>query len=169
VDVEHGLTRVRPGVDHHAVTTLQNPLFSGQLPGGQKECPHELGVGLLEVGDTREMSPGNDENVGRRLRVNVPEGEELGGLQDDIRRDLTLRDATEKTTGVGQEGPAFLPMRVRYPETGSALRSSCPRANQGITRFFGSRPRAGQRTMTIDALGSNPSRPLEPLACPDAP
>jgi hypothetical protein len=132
VDVEYGLTRVRSGVDHHAVATLQKPLFPSQLPGSQEEGPHELGVGLLKVRDTREMLPGDDENVGRRLRVNVPKGKEIGGLEDDLRRDVTLRDATEKTFGVGQEEPAFLPKRVRFSETGSALPLSSPRANPGI-------------------------------------
>src|SRR6266545_4880502 len=93
VQVKHRLPAVGVRVHHHAITSHRDPFLVRQLAREAQHFPEELRVfGLVERGDVRRR---DDQQVRRRLRVQVREGEQPIPPLHDLRRHLPRRDLAE--------------------------------------------------------------------------
>jgi hypothetical protein len=94
MDVEDFLASVGPAVQDESVSSLVDLLFLGE-PGGHPDHAAERRlIRLGHVGDSRNRFVGDDEDVGRRLGLDIPKRghqliliDELGGNfpSDDLR------------------------------------------------------------------------------------
>src|SRR5258708_1138475 len=95
VHVEDGLTGLRAGVEHHPVAGLGDALGGGDLVCLEQQRGQEFRVGGGQRGDIAMVDPGDHENVGGRLRVDVPEGQCAPGLPHHLGRDVPSDDLAE--------------------------------------------------------------------------
>ena len=79
MEVLHGLSAVRAGIDHQAIASVQ-VLCPGDLAGFGDEGAEETGVCRERVGVGGDVPFGDDEHVDGRLRVDVREGEDFAGF-----------------------------------------------------------------------------------------
>lgn len=105
MDVEDGLACGGARVHNHSVPVLGDPLFSGQIFCHEEHFPHEIGVALSEFAHRCDVLPGDEEDVGGSLRMEVPECHHLRVGVNQICRDLSLGNAAEKAIGIGQGVP----------------------------------------------------------------
>ncbi len=107
MDVEDLLARVGPAVQDEPVSRLVDSLFLSE-PGSHPDHATKRGlVRLGHVGDGRNGLIGDNENVGRRLRLDIPTSRHQFVLIDKIGGDFASDDLRE--------------YRVRHAEHRSAL------------------------------------------------
>lgn len=92
-----GLAAVFSGVDHCAITGGE-PLGAGDSSRGPEKMTEQLAVLSVCLGDGRNVLAGNEEDVHRRLRLNVRERVTLVVLIDRFRRNTPVEDAAKETT-----------------------------------------------------------------------
>ena len=95
VDVGNRLEGVATGIEDDPVPVLLQP----QLPGGSgdpvDQTPHDRGVVGGRLRDACHPREGNNEDVNRRLRVDVPECDHVVIAKDDIRLGIAGDDLVE--------------------------------------------------------------------------
>src|SRR6185503_2521587 len=84
-------------VDDHAETGVGNPLLPGQARGDLKNLADNRVVVGLDVEHARDMLARNDENVHRRLWLDIPEGNDAIVLVEDTRVDLSFHQGAKQT------------------------------------------------------------------------
>jgi len=77
MQVAHRLSPVLPAVDDETVASAVQPLIRCDTGCGENEFPGQIPVGILQFGQPGDVASGNDQDVGRRLGVDVPESQEL--------------------------------------------------------------------------------------------
>ena len=82
-------------VQHQAESPLGDALLPGDVVRHQEEVSEESIITLACIKERREMPAGNNQDVDRRLRVDVLEGYGVIVLVDDLGRKLPLGDLTE--------------------------------------------------------------------------
>jgi len=100
MEVEDGLSGAGADVEDGAVSVFDVPL-AGDLRGDEVAAANDFCVGDLGLFQTRKMFPGNDENMGGRLRMNIFEGEHVIVFVNLFRGKLAADDAAEKAIGAG--------------------------------------------------------------------
>jgi hypothetical protein len=98
VDMQMGDSFAAVGavVDDKAVAGVGYVFAAGYFGGGEQEVAEEaliIGLGSSDAGDGFFR---NDEDVNRRLRGDVAEGEALVVFEDDVGRDFVGNDFFEK-------------------------------------------------------------------------
>ena len=71
-------------------------LVGGDLPAETDQRGHGLRGPIGQLGGVRGVQARDDEDVERRLGVEVAERDGVVGLRDDLGRDLPRHDATEQ-------------------------------------------------------------------------
>jgi len=71
------------------------------LRGGDMTAPYDFGIVSLGFLQSSEMTLWNDEDVRRRLRVDVVKREDMVIFVDFLGRNLAANDAAEKTVWIG--------------------------------------------------------------------
>ena len=99
VDMKHHLTTIRVHIEHRAVTRFMDPPIPRDLAGCVYHVSHQEILLRREVIQCCDVGLGCDENMDRRLRVDVLEGVDTVVLIHFRRRNLPLDDPAEKTVG----------------------------------------------------------------------
>lgn len=97
VEVLHGLAAILAGVGYDAVSAGECAV--GKRGGGVGEVAEHLDGGLLDIG---EVLPGDDEQMGGGLRVDVGEGDAFVVFVDGLDGDLAGGDFAEKAVWIGR-------------------------------------------------------------------
>src|SRR5262249_362400 len=95
VQVRHGLAGTFLAVQNETVAIIQAELL-GQLGRDNVQVAEQLGVGLGDLVVRGDDLARDDEHVGRRLCIDVAEGEAAVVLVNDLGRDLLVDDLLEK-------------------------------------------------------------------------
>jgi hypothetical protein len=97
VEVEMEDCLARLGAVIHHQPALLRAVFPGELSADADDLADERFVFACNRGRAAEMFLGNDQEMSRRLRRDVPEGEDLIILIQFAGRDFTVDDPAEKT------------------------------------------------------------------------
>ena len=89
MDVEHGLTGGGVTVEHRAVSAFGESALGGDCSRTADHRTHEGIVAALDVVHRRDVFARNDEDVHRRLRIDVVEGDKAVVFIDFRRWNLT--------------------------------------------------------------------------------
>ena len=105
VEVKDDLPAFAVAVQYQAEAPLGDTLLSGDAVRHQEEVPKESIITLACIKERREMPAGNNQDVDRRLRVDVLEGHRFFVLVDDLGGMLPLGDLTKETGLHAQPSP----------------------------------------------------------------
>ena len=72
MQVGHRLTGIVPVVDHEPVARFRNTEAPAQIPSHRKEVSNERCIGIFYALDRHYRLARNDEDMNRRLRIDVP-------------------------------------------------------------------------------------------------
>src|SRR5579864_565793 len=100
VQVKDGLSGAGANVEDGAVSLLDLAL-SGDHGGGQMAAADDFGVTAFRFFQSCKMAFGDDEHMGRRLRINVFKREDVFIFENSFRRNLAANDAAEEAIGIG--------------------------------------------------------------------
>ena len=100
MEVEDGLSGAGSDVQDGAVSVLDIAL-AGDVGGGQMAAADDFSVRTFRFFQSGEMTFGDDEHMGRRLRINVFKGEDVFIFEDFLRRNLAANNAAEEAIGIG--------------------------------------------------------------------
>lgn len=95
VQMRHGFASVRAVVDHQPVAAFQIQ-FLRNLGGFEQQMAEQLVVVRRGLGDARHALFRENQNMHRRLRGDVADGEDQIVLINDVRRDFARGDFLEK-------------------------------------------------------------------------
>jgi hypothetical protein len=102
VKVVHGLPAVRACVEHNAIAAVE--------PGGArdfgrlgKQVAQQRRLRRSGLRQRRDVLPGNDQQMGRRLGPKIGEAEAQLVLEDALGRDTAGNDLAEETIGAHTE------------------------------------------------------------------
>lgn len=91
-----------PGIEHCPVPRLRHPLLPCDVRRQVEDCPKDPSiVSRLEGGD---VSLGDDQDMHRRLRIGIAEGERLVALRHFLGRDLASDDTAKDAIAHGHHG-----------------------------------------------------------------
>src|SRR5215208_6478571 len=125
VDVKDCLPRISIRIHHRSVARIRNTFSLGDLRGEERQATDQLGVAHLV--ERFNVLARNDDDVGRRLWIDVVEGHAMIGLGDQFRGDFLPNDSAEKTF-IGHASPRSLQIhRADYCDSSnsSRLESKC--------------------------------------------
>src|SRR5574337_911805 len=88
----HRLSAVAITIDHQAEAPLRNPDLLRDAVCHQQEVPQQPIISLGRIEDGREVLAGNNENMDRRLRVDIFEGDGLLVLIYNFTRTFPVDD-----------------------------------------------------------------------------
>jgi len=94
VKMVHRLTGGSPAVRHDPKTLVQF-LFVSQIPRHLLDAPEDLDVVIRGGRQPRNVLSGYDQNMGRRLGVDVPKSDDVAVLEDDLGGYFLPDDLTE--------------------------------------------------------------------------
>ena len=86
VQMQHGLAAKVVTVDDQTITVFGKSLRLGIAGGGEHQLADEGGIRLLECVQRADRSTRDEQDMGRRLRIDIAEGKYFVVLVDDIRR-----------------------------------------------------------------------------------
>jgi hypothetical protein len=92
VEVGDGLAAVRAVVNHHAESALRETEAGGDLRGGEKEMAEDGLIPGFRLADAGDGFVGHNQDVKRRLRGNIAEGEAMLVAVNHIGGDLPVAD-----------------------------------------------------------------------------
>src|SRR5437879_9718873 len=125
MEVGNGLTAVASHVGHQTVAGVRLSLVVGDRLGDVEETSPEVVLRRGQLGGADDVLAGEDEHVGRRLGVDVAEGDDLVvGVHDRSRDGPGGDPAEEAVIGHGSRRVA----RSTSPSTASTTTSSSPPA-----------------------------------------
>jgi hypothetical protein len=92
VNMKNALSRASATVDYYAEPFFGNPLIFGQLIGHRKNVADKAFIFLLQVEERCDMLSWHDQEMDRRLRVNVLKRYNGIVLIDDVPFDVAFND-----------------------------------------------------------------------------
>lgn len=90
-----GLSSVLAGV-HYGPVSAGQPFGASYLGGRPKQVPHHCAVILIGLGHGRNVLARNNENMDRRLRLDIRKRVTLVILVNGFGRDASINDPAEK-------------------------------------------------------------------------
>src|SRR5450432_3363291 len=81
-------------IDDHTISGLGDSLALRQLRRQPRHLTDDQRI--LHIGERRDVRARNDDDVRRRLRIDVAEGDALRRLRDELRGNLAADDAAEE-------------------------------------------------------------------------
>ena len=100
--MEDRLAAVAVAIGHHPVSVPGKALLTSDARGRQIDLAHQFGRGLVEVGDGLDVLVGNDENVGRRGRIDVANYEQTAVIAQFFGGNFTVAYLAEQAVTHGQ-------------------------------------------------------------------
>jgi hypothetical protein len=100
VQVKDGLSSAGANVEDGAVALLDLAL-AGDRGSGQMAAADDFGVAAFRFFQSCKMPFGNNQDVCRRLRINVFKREDVFIFVNFFRRNLAANDAAEEAIGIG--------------------------------------------------------------------
>jgi hypothetical protein len=97
MEMVDGLTAFHAGVRHDAVT-LGEAFFAGDLRCDPEQMAEQVALAFAGLMDRANVFAGDDEDVDRRLRIDVGKGVDAIVLKDSGRRDFAPSDLAEDAT-----------------------------------------------------------------------
>jgi hypothetical protein len=115
VNVIYGLTAITAAIHNEPVARVRNPEVCRDPFCGKKQVAHRLCVFRFQLIDAADVSAWHNQDMHRRLRVDIPEGSYRIILEDKIRRDLPVRDSAEDAVVLHDVSMAYwtAPRRLR--------------------------------------------------------
>src|SRR6267143_5122746 len=90
MQVKNRLTTIRVRIHHHPISLVVDPRVFREVAREREQSAEQIGVfGVVQRAD---VSGRDDEQMRRRLGIQVPESEHVAFALDDSRRDLPRRD-----------------------------------------------------------------------------
>ncbi len=83
-------------VDDDTITCFFNALAPGYGSRREHQVPEKHGVFFSGLAKTRDDRSRDDQDMNRRLRIDIPDGHALVVLVNDLRRDLPVDDTLKK-------------------------------------------------------------------------
>jgi len=77
MEMENGLPTIRTCIHHHPIAPLVQAKLSRHLPNGRHQAIHQPGRRASEFIQRGKMRTGNNQDMDRRLGIQVPEGHNL--------------------------------------------------------------------------------------------
>ncbi len=152
VDVKHRLPRAFAVVDDEAVAVGVEAEVVGEGGGADEGFAHRHCVGFGEVVERGDVASRDDEDVRRRLRVDVVEGDRVGVFEDFLRGDLAVGDAAEQAVSVaGHAGIIRLRAECRRGRQGRRRRCTRDRVRSHARRLPGRSRLRGSRCRSAPA------------------
>lgn len=74
---------IRPGIGDHAVSTAEG-LPAGQPPHDLEELQEDILMRRIQIGDRCDVLARDDQHMGRRLGVDIPERHHSIGTVDEV-------------------------------------------------------------------------------------
>src|SRR3989442_2740266 len=108
--MKYGLTPIWIRVHDHPIALFLDPRISREI-AREREQPAEQ-IGVLGVVERADVCRRNDEQMRRRLGIQVSEGEHVVFALDDCRRDLTRRDLAKHTVRHSRPPPPPSTFRI---------------------------------------------------------
>ena len=96
------LSGVRPVVGDDPVAAVMEPGIGGDARGQSERVRRDVPITATHFSQGREVLSRHDEHVHWRLRVKVTEGDVVLALGDELRTELTARDAAKDAIGDGR-------------------------------------------------------------------
>jgi hypothetical protein len=112
--MEDVLPGIAGRIEDDPVAGLGDALLAGRPASRKEKLPEEALRAFGGLIERSEVGLGDDENVDRRLRPEVVEGEDALGLEEDFRRDLPADDAAEDAAG-GRRGDHAVTLSIEAP------------------------------------------------------
>lgn len=114
--MENGLARPGSTVNDYPESILRNTLIPRQLIGRSKNITDKSFVFLLQVEERRYVFARHDQEMNRRLRIDVLKSHNGVILIDNVSFDLAFNDAAKKTVAHGTHLPITGFTLSRYPQ-----------------------------------------------------
>src|SRR5579862_8036647 len=128
MQVIYGLSAIRQCVDHCAIAVVREAFLTGDSSRGVRETGDDRRV--IQRVQVRDMPLWNDQDVLRRLRIDIAKRQRVGGLVDDLRWDLFANDLAEQTGGFVAHSRARTRPRATMPAVSN--RRVCAPTDTGI-------------------------------------
>jgi hypothetical protein len=97
MQVKNSLARVSSWIDDHTEAIFGNTLLARQFCDHEENLTHNNLIVRLQIQNRGDMLARNDQDMDRRLRTNVPEGDYGFVSVNDIPFNSAFNNATEKT------------------------------------------------------------------------
>ena len=97
VQVIDRLAALAVTIDHQTEATIRDSDLSRDPVPHQQEMPEQSIIGLVRIEECRKMSAGNNQDMDRRLRVDVFEGNGLLVLIHNLALTFSAGDLTKQT------------------------------------------------------------------------
>ena len=104
MEVKNGLACVRTCVDDYAKAFLRDTLFLRELGGNQKNIANYFSIVSAQIRKRGDMLARDNQNMNRRLRIDVLEGHHGVIFVEHITLNLFLDNAAEQTIGIRVHG-----------------------------------------------------------------
>ena len=93
--MRNSLSGVRTVIGDDPVAAVMEPVLGGDARRQRQRVRRDVPVATTDFAQSREVLSRHDEDVDRRLWVQVVEGDVVLALGDEFRTKLAARDATE--------------------------------------------------------------------------
>lgn len=100
MQVRYAFARIRPAVDHNAVTGLQKVQLFGYRARREQQFSEKRRVRWRRLSQSRDDALGNDQDVHRRLRIYIVESKHVVIFPDDVGGNFTPNDFFENGQSV---------------------------------------------------------------------
>ncbi len=95
MEVEYGLAGIRPVVDDHPIATIVEARPFGHVGGQRQELSRNRLPVRSEIAEGGHMPARRDQQVDRRLRLDVSKGDGAGGFADELGAEVAPDDPAE--------------------------------------------------------------------------
>lgn len=99
VNVIDRLSTIWPTIEDEAVSGLSDSKIKRKIASYKNKLAYQLSVAWSEIIDRWNSAPRDYDDMSRRLRVDVPKGDDLSILMKDGCRDFMVRDLLEECHG----------------------------------------------------------------------
>jgi hypothetical protein len=138
VDVVDHLATLGSAVHGNPISTLAEAESFAESPGDQQTPPEHFAVSGLGSHERGNVALGNDEDMHRRLRIDVLEGEDVVVLVLDVGRALPRNNPTERavrhTYTPGKRLGTVLYNSLSQTSGRSAVMGTCPKCKLRIRK-----------------------------------
>jgi hypothetical protein len=100
VQMRHAFTCIAPVIDDQSVSALQYSELRRDLFASEEHAPEKVRVRLSGLGNSWDAALWDNEDVNRRLWLDVVESDKISVLVDDICGDLARCDLFENSHGL---------------------------------------------------------------------
>jgi hypothetical protein len=93
--VEHRLSCIPPDIGHDSISGLRKPMLMRDLLAKQQEASQQVAIFMRRIMERRHVAFGDDQDMNRRLRIDVAECQRMFILKDNISRNGSFDDSAE--------------------------------------------------------------------------